>query len=152
MRSRNFMLSEKITNDIKEAMKAKDEARVSALRMLHSALKNKRIEIGHDLSDEEVVKVAQTLVKQYKDGVLDFKKGNRDDLVTKTEAEIAFLSIYLPTEASEDEVRRVVETTIKELNAVGTKDFGKVMSAVTKALGATASGNVVSKVVREVLG
>jgi len=146
------MLSEKITNNIKEAMKAKDEARLSALRMLQSALKNKRIEVQHDLTDQEVVKVVQTLIKQYKDAIEDFKKGDRADLISKTEQEIGFLSVYVPAEASEDEVRKVVAEKIKELNAVGTKDFGKVMSSVTKTLGARASGNVISKIVREVLG
>lgn len=146
------MLQEKITNDLKAAMKARDEARTSILRMVQAALKNKRIDLMKDLTDDDALKAVQALVKQYKDSLGDFERGGRQDLVEKTKGEIAVLESYLPAGPNEAEVRKVVEAKIAELGAVGPQDFGKIMGAVMKALGSGASGDVVSKVVKELLG
>lgn len=146
------MLQEKIAADLKEAMKARDEARTSILRMVAAALKNKRIDLMKDLTDDDALKVVQTLVKQYKDSLGDFERGGRADLLEKTKSEIAILEVYLPTGPSEAEVRKAVEAKIAELGAKGPQDFGKVMGAAMKILGSGASGDVVSKVVKELLG
>lgn len=146
------MLQEQISNDLKEAMKARDGARTSILRLAQAALKNRRIELRRDLTDEDVIQVAQTLVKQYKDSLGDFERGGRADLVEKTKSEIAILESYLPAGPGEAEVRQAVEAKITELGARGPQDFGKVMGAVMKALGPGASGELVSKVVKELLG
>lgn len=146
------MLTEQIHNDLKAAMKAKDEVKTLVLRQLIATLKNKRIELQHDLSDQEAIKVLQSLVKQYTDAITDFERGGRVDLVAKSQAEIAIVKLYLPEELSDLEVAQVVEGKIKELNAFGTKDFGRVMKAVTQELGARASGELVSRIVRTALG
>ncbi|MDP3985167.1 MAG: GatB/YqeY domain-containing protein [bacterium] len=141
----------RISEDIKQAMKAKEELRLSVLRMAQSALKNKRIDAMRDLTDEDEMGVLRTLVKQYQDALGDFKKGNRADLAERTEAEIQILNAYLPAAPSEEEVRAAVKEKIEELGAAGPQDFGKVMGAVMKALGGRAGGDQVSKLVKEEL-
>lgn len=143
------MLQKQIIDDLKQAMKARDEAKTSTLRMVQAALKNKQIELRRELEEEEAVKVVQTMVKQYRDSIADFEKGGRGDLVEKTNSEIAILETYLPAALGEDEVRRAVEEVVRELNPSGPQDFGKVMGVVMKKLGGAADGAVVSRLVKE---
>lgn len=146
------MITDRLNEDLKLAMKAKEEMKVSILRMFLAAAKNKRIELRRDLNEDEVLSVLRTLVKQYRDAIDDFRKGNRQDLMDKTEAEVKILETYLPQGLSEEEVRKVVEQKVKELGEVGPKDFGKVMGLVMKELGNRTTGDLVSKIVRELLG
>ncbi len=146
------MLTDRVATEQRDAMKARDEARTSVLRMLSTALKNERIRLMHDLSDEEELAVVRTLVKQYRDAIIDFTRGGRTDLVLKTEQEARMLEVYLPAAPSEEVVREVVGRKVRELGAASVKDFGKVMGAAMKELGNAASGDVVSKIVREALG
>lgn len=144
------MLQDRISADLKEAMKARDESRVSVLRMVISAIKNKRIDALRDLTDDDVVGVIRTLVKQYRDALGDFTRGGRQDLAEKTRQEITTLETYLPAAPTEAQIRAVVAKKIKTLGAKTAADFGKVMGASTKEL-VGASGEVVSRVVRELL-
>jgi uncharacterized protein YqeY len=146
-------LSEKVNADISAAMKAKDAARLSALRMLKAAIMNKGVEKGRDLEDAEVLQVVSSLVKQRRDSVDQFTKAGRTDLADKETAEIAVLEQYLPPAASQDEVDAAVAAAIAETGATSPKDMGKVMKAVMPRLaGKNADGRAINEAVRRKLG
>jgi len=134
-------------------MKAKDAARLSALRMLKAAIMNKGIEKGHDLDDQEVLQVVSSLVKQRRDSIEQFSKAGRTDLVEKETSEIVVLERYQPPAASAEEIDAAVAAAIAETGAASPKDMGKVMKAVMPRLaGKTAEGRAVSEAVRRRLG
>jgi uncharacterized protein YqeY len=143
-------LVDQIQKDITTAMKARDEARLSTLRMVKSALMNRKIEKMADLDDKEAQQVLSTLIKQRKDSVEQFRAGGRQDLVDREQAEITFLQRYLPAEADEATVLRAIDAAIAETSATGPKDMGKVMKATMAGLaGATVDGRVVSELVKK---
>ena len=134
-------------------MKAKDSARLSALRMLKTAITNKGVEKGHDLDDGEVLQVISSLVKQRKDSIEQFSKAGRTDLVNKETAEMAVLETYLPPAATAEEIDAAVADAIAETGAASSKDIGKVMKAVMpKLAGKNADGRTVNEAVRRKLG
>ena len=138
--------------DIVTAMKAKDQTRLTALRMLKTALTNKSIEKGRALDDGEEMQVVSTLVKQRRDSIEQFTKGGRQDLADKEQAEIVVLNAYLPPAASDDDIAAAVANAIAETGASAAKDMGKVMKAVMAALaGKTVDGKKVSEAVRSKL-
>ena len=141
-------LTERIRTDLTAAMKARDAARLSTLRLVQSALKNEQIEKGHELSDEEAEAVLRRAVKQRQDSVEQYRKGNREDLAAKEEAEIGVLQEYLPQMLSDAETERIVDEAIATTGATSKKDMGKVM----KAIMAVHKGRVDGKVVQTVLG
>jgi hypothetical protein len=134
-------------------MKAKEELRLSVLRMAKAALVNKKIELGKALGDAEALAVLRTLIKQRRDSVEQFRKGNRDDLADKEEAEIKIVEHYLPAGASEEEIEAAVAAAIEETGATSAKDLGKVMkAAMAKLAGKTVDGKHVNEKVRVKLG
>lgn len=143
-------LTERIENDTKEAMKARNESVLSALRMVRSALKNKQIDAGHALSDDEAQQVVKTMVKQYGDALADFESAGRADLATKQKAEIDLLKAYLPAQMSEAEIEPIAKKIIADLGATQ-KDSGRVMGAVMKEIAGRADGNAVKAVVSKLL-
>ncbi len=148
------MVLEKIQSDLREAMKAKDEAHVSALRFLLAQIKNKEIELfgqGKELTDEEVMSVIQKQAKERKESIEAFKKAGRDDLVGKEEAELLVLSIYLPQQLSPEELEKIIREVIASLGATSGADFGKVMGQVMGKVKGRADGNMVTKLVKEKL-
>ncbi|MBF0292576.1 MAG: GatB/YqeY domain-containing protein [Nitrospinae bacterium] len=145
-------IKEKLTEDMKTAMKAKDSARLSTIRMLNSVLKNREIDQRRELSDEEVVAAISTAVKQRRDSIEQFKAGGRQDLVEKEEAEVAILMAYLPQQLTEDEIRDIVKAAIAETSATSGKDMGKVMKVIMPKTKGKADGGLVNKVVKELLG
>ena len=146
-------LNDKVNADIAAAMKAKDAARLSALRMLKAAIMNKGVEKGRDLEDAEVLQVISSLVKQRRDSIDQFSKAGRQDLVDKETAEIAVLDGYLPPAASPEEVDAAVAAAIVETGASTAKDIGKVMKAVMpKLAGKNVDGRTVNEAVRKKLG
>jgi uncharacterized protein len=146
-------LSDKVNSDITAAMKARDAARLSALRMLKAAIMNKGVEKGRDLEDAEVLQVVSSLVKQRRDSVDQFAKAGRTDLVDKETAEIAVLEAYLPPAASADDIEAAVAAAIAETGASSPKDMGKVMKAVMpKLAGKNADGRAINDAVRRKLG
>ena len=148
-----MLLRDKVNGDIATAMKAKDAARLSALRMMKAAITNKGVEKGHDLDDAEVLQVLTSLVKQRRDSIEQFSKAGRTDLVNKETAEIAVLEEYLPPAASADEIDAAIAAAIAETAAVSAKDMGKVMKAVMpKLAGKHADGKTVNEAVRRKLG
>jgi uncharacterized protein YqeY len=146
-------LNDKVASDITAAMKAKDAARLSALRMLKAAIMNKGVEKGRDLEDAEVLQVVSSLVKQRRDSIEQFGKAGRTDLVDKETGEIAVLEAYLPPAATAAEIEAAVGAAIAETGANSPKDMGKVMKAVMPMLaGKNADGKAVSEAVRRKLG
>jgi len=143
-------ISERIENDLKEAMKAKAEAKLSALRMVRAAIKNKQIDLGHPLSDEEATAVMRTMIKQYKDALADFTAAGRADLVEKQQAEIALIESYLPAQLGEVQIEEAAKAVIAEMNAT-MSDLGKVMGATMKRLAGQADGTAVKAVVEKLL-
>jgi len=142
-----------VNTDIKEAMKAKDQARLSALRMLKSALMNREIERGHSLDENESRQVVSSLVKQRRDSIEQFLKGGRQDLADKETAEIAVLEGYLPPAVGTADLERIVDAAIVSAGAVSAKDVGRVMKAVMAELaGQTIDGKAVNELVRRKLG
>ena len=146
-------LAETVNADITAAMKAKDGARLSALRMLKAAIMNKGVEKGRDLEDAEVMQVVSSLVKQRRDSIDQFSKAGRTDLVDKETAEVAVLQTYLPPAASPEEIDAAVAAAIAETGAATARDIGKVMKAVMpKLAGKNADGRTINEAVRRKLG
>jgi uncharacterized protein YqeY len=146
-------LNDKVAADITAAMKAKDAARLSALRMLKAAIMNKGVEKGRDLEDAEILQVVSSLVKQRRDSIEQFGKAGRTDLVDKETGEVAVLEAYLPPAVTAEEIDAAVTAAIAETGASTPKDMGKVMKAVMpKLAGKNADGKVVNEAVRRKLG
>jgi len=145
-------LQEKIQSDLADAMRSKDALRLSTLRMMKSAVKNKEIDKMKPLEEGEVIAVLNTLVKQRKDSIEQFRKGGREELAQKEEAEIQIIEQYLPAAASEEEVRGAVEEAIRATAAASMKDMGKVMKeTMARLAGKTVDGSRVSQMVKESL-
>lgn len=141
---------DRIQNDLTAAMKEKDELRLSVLRMVKSALKNKEIEKMRPLEDLESLQVLQTMVKQRHESVEQFTKGGRKDLAEKERKEIALIEKYLPAAPSDDEIHHAVETAIAESGADSLKQMGAVIKAARAKLeGKTVDGKALSDRVRE---
>ena len=147
-------LTEKIQKDMTEAMKARDERRLSALRMVKTALKNREIEKRSALDDKEALQVLSTLVKQRKDSIEQFTKGGRSELAEKEAAELALIESYMPKAVGEDEIVSAVRATITEMGAPTIKDMGTVMKNVMakfSSTGARVDGKQVSETVKREL-
>jgi uncharacterized protein YqeY len=145
-------LADQIGRDITDAMKARDAARLSALRMVKAALMNSEVAKGRALEDGEAQQVLASLIKQRRDSIEQFKSGGRNDLVEKETAELAILEKYAPPAVSPAEIEQAVEAAIKDTGAAGAKDMGRVMKAVMAALaGKSADGKVVNEIVRKKL-
>lgn len=145
------MLEEKLRGQILQAMKAKDNVRLSTLKMLSSELHNARIGKMSDLSDEEEIKVVQKEIKKRKDAIEAYEKGGRQELVNQESAELAILEEYAPKEMDRGEVEKVVEEVISEVGASSFAEMGKVMSSVMVKVAGRADGKIVSEMVREKL-
>ena len=142
-------LEQSLSTDIVTAMKAKDATRLTALRMLKTALTNKSIEKGRALEPAEELQIVSMLVKQRRDSIEQFTKGGRVDLADKEQAEIVILDAYLPAAASEDEMLAAVKAAVAETGATTAKDMGKVMKAAMAALaGKTVDGKKLNEAVR----
>ncbi|QDU70097.1 GatB/YqeY domain-containing protein [Engelhardtia mirabilis] len=145
-------LQERIDADLKTAMRAKDVLTRDTLRMVIAALKNRRIELGQDLGDDEVVAVLAKSVKSREDSALEYDKGGRPELAQKERAEAQVLAGYLPQQLTEDETREVVRTLIAELGIADKKDIGKLMKAVMAAHKGKVDGKLVNRFASELIG
>jgi hypothetical protein len=145
-------LKERITSDLTAAMKAKDAARLSTLRMVKAAVQNREIEKGGELTDEEMTKALQSLVKQRRDSVEQYEKAGRAELAEKERAEIVVIEEYLPRAASREEIEQAVAAVVAELGATSMKEMGAVMKATQARLaGRHADGRAVSEIVKSKL-
>ncbi|OGF20784.1 hypothetical protein A2316_04245 [Candidatus Falkowbacteria bacterium RIFOXYB2_FULL_38_15] len=168
-------IKEKIEKDFIEARKEKNETMVSVLGMLKAAILNGEIAArparqasqphacisGQDagvaggpkeFGEDDILKVIGSEVKKHKDSIGEYTKGGREDLALKEKQEMEILMKYLPAQMTEEELKKIVEDKIKDLDAKGAGDFGKVMGAVVKIVAGRAGGDTMSKIVKEILG
>lgn len=146
------MLREKIAEDMRDAMKAREAVRVATLRMLMASVKNTEVERRHELSDDEVLDVVTKEAKRRRESIEAFEKGGRTDLVEKESAELAVLEAYLPERLGDEELAGLVDAAIAETGATSPKQMGDVMKALMPKLRGRADGGQVSALVRSKLG
>ena len=144
-------LQDRLMDDLKESMRKRDEMRCSVIRMVRAAIKNAEIEKQATLEDPDVLGVIAKDVKRHQESISEFKKGNRQDLVDREEAELKVLLEYLPEQMSREEVVEEARRVIAEVEAQGAKDKGKVMSRIMPELRGKADGHLVNEVVSELL-
>ncbi|MDB1552817.1 GatB/YqeY domain-containing protein [Latilactobacillus sakei] len=144
-------LLEQLSSDLKTAMKAKDKLRLTVIRSLKTALTNAKISAGQDLSSDEELSVLSSQVKQRKDSLAEFEKGDRADLAEQTKAEIEIVQAYLPEQLDEAAVIVIVDEAMQATGAIGKADFGKVMQYVMPKVKGRADGAMVNQVVKSKL-
>lgn len=144
-------LLKRLDDDLRGAMKAAESLKVSVLRMAKAALKNKQIEKGRDLTEEDIVAVLSFMVKQGRDSIEQFTKAGRIDLAGKEAAEITILNTYLPRQLSPDELDRIIHDAINEASAKNTQDIGKVMRILMPKIKGVADGKYVNQRVKEII-
>lgn len=142
-------LTDTVLSDMTNAMKNQEKFELSVLRMLKSALQMEKINLKHDLSDEEAMVVIKRQVKQRKDSISEYEKYGKTDEVENLNNEIAVLSKYLPEEVSEEKINETLDAIFGELKPETMKDMGRVMKEATARLGAGADGSLLSKLVKE---
>ena len=144
-------LKERITEDMKDAMRSRDTLRLETIRGVRGAVRNKEIEVGETLDDAGVQRVIRTLMKQRVDAILQYRSAGRDDLADKEASEKAVLESYLPAAPGLEDVEKAVREVIAEVGASGPRDMGKVMKPVLDRLGPAADGKMVSAAVKRLL-
>ncbi len=142
-------LEERLVDEMKQAMKTNDKLRLSTIRMIRTAIKNKEIEQRKKLDDDVILKVIQGMVRKGEESVEQFKLGGRMDLVEKETKEIEILKSYLPKPLSQEEILKIIDQTIEETQASSLKDLGKVMKSVMPKLGGKAEGALINQLVKE---
>ncbi|MBI4092965.1 MAG: GatB/YqeY domain-containing protein [Candidatus Kerfeldbacteria bacterium] len=145
-------LQSRIENDYKQAFRANDRPAVSAWRMLKSSIKNREIEVGRELTDEETIEVITREVKKRREASEQFGRGGRPDLATKEQADVALYQKYLPEQLTEQELQGIVRQAITDVGATGPSDIGKVMAAVMAKVKGRADGSAVQVMVKKTLG
>ena len=145
------MLKEQLLEDLKNAMKEKNEIRKNTVQMVRAAILQVEKDKGITLEDDKIIEIIAKEVKKRKDSLEDYKKGGREDIVSQVEEEIAILSEYLPKQLSKEEIEQIVKEVIKEVEAMSMKDMGKVMKASKEKMGASADGKTINEVVKELL-
>jgi uncharacterized protein len=144
-------LTEKLAEDMKQAMKSKDKIRLSVIRMVRTAIKNAEIDQQKTLTDDEVLAVINKELKQRRDSLEAFESAGRTDLVEEVKAEIEVLIGYLPKQLTEEELKSIIQATIQEVGATSKADMGKVMAALMPKVRGRADGKVVNQMVQQLL-
>ncbi|UJF35075.1 GatB/YqeY domain-containing protein [Paenibacillus hexagrammi] len=144
-------LSERLNEDMKQAMKSQDKFKLSVIRMVRSTIKNSEIELKRTLDDNEVLDVLTREIKQRKDSLQEFEKAGRDDLAENLKAELVVLSAYMPQQLSEEEVKAIVQQTIQQVGASSKADMGKVMNALMPQVKGRADGKLINQLVQQSL-
>lgn len=145
------MLKEKLLEDLKTAMKEKDETRKNAVQMVRAAILQVEKDNGITLEDDKIIEIIAKEVKKRKDSLSDYEKSGRQDLISQIQEEIKILTVYLPEQLSTEEIKKIVSEVISETGATSIKDMGKVMKASKEKIGAAADGKTINEVVRELL-
>lgn len=149
-----FMILDKINEDYKNAVKDKDEAKRETLNMLKSAIKYREIELrasGKELTEDEIISVIQKEIKKRREAIELYEKGGRGDLVSKEKRELEILESYLPKQLSEEEIETIAREVINSIGATSPSDVGKVMKEIMPKVKGRADGNVVKKIVENLL-
>ena len=145
------MLKEKLMEDLKSAMKEKDEIKKNTVQMVRAGILQIEKDKGIVVEDNQIIDIIAKEVKKRKDAAVDFEKGGREDLVEKNNKEIEILSAYLPKQLSREEIEAIVKEVIAEVNATTIKDMGKVMKSAKEKIGAAADGKTINEVVKSLL-
>lgn len=144
-------IKQTISEDMKTFMRAKDTARLGAVRLLQASIKQKEIDDRVELTDDQVLSVIQKMLKQRKDSIEAYQKADRQDLIDQEQLEIDVLSKYMPEPLTDDEVSKIIDEVISEVNATDMKDMGKVVGLLKSKISGRADMGQVSKIVREKL-
>jgi uncharacterized protein YqeY len=142
-------LEERLVEEMKQAMKSNDKLKLSTIRMIRSALKNKEIDLRKKLEEEESVKVIQAMMRKGEESVEQFETGGRMDLVEKEKSEIEIMKSFLPKPLSQEEILEIIDQSIQETQASSLKDMGKVMKSVMPKIGGKADGKLINQLVKE---
>ncbi|MFC7393302.1 GatB/YqeY domain-containing protein [Scopulibacillus cellulosilyticus] len=142
---------DRLTEDMKQAMKDKDKVKLSVIRMIKASLQNESIKLGKELSEDEALTVLSRELKQRKDSLQEFENAGRQDLVDGVKKEIAVIDLYMPEQLSDQELQDIIDETISEVGASSKADMGKVMSAIMPKIKGRADGSQVSKIVQSKL-
>ncbi|MBP1961463.1 GatB/YqeY domain-containing protein [Paenibacillus aceris] len=145
-------LSDRLNEDMKQAMKSQDKFKLSVIRMVRSTIKNSEIDLKRSLDDNEVLDVLTREIKQRKDSLQEFTKAGRDDLAENLKAELVILAEYMPQQLSEEEVKAIVQQTIQQIGASSKADMGKVMTALMPQVKGRADGKLINQLVQQLLG
>jgi uncharacterized protein YqeY len=146
------MLEEKILNDYKEALKARDTLKISLLSCLRAEFLNAQVaKKKTSLDDTDIIVIVKKQIKQHQDSIEQFKSGKRDDLAAKEIKELEILKIYLPPQISDTELKAIIEEIVKSIGAQGLKDMGKVMKEATARIGQSADSKLISDLVKSKL-
>ncbi|MDQ0876923.1 uncharacterized protein YqeY [Paenibacillus sp. V4I3] len=145
-------LSDRLNEDMKQAMKSQDKFKLSVIRMVRSTIKNSEIDLKRALDDNEVLDVLTREIKQRKDSLHEFTKAGRDDLAESLKAELVILAEYMPQQLSEEEVKAIVQQTIQQIGASSKADMGKVMTALMPQVKGRADGKLINQLVQQLLG
>lgn len=145
------MLKEKLMNDLKDAMREKDEIKKNAVQMVRAAILQIEKDKGITVEDEKIIEIIAKEVKGKKDAIVDFEKGERQDLIDQTNKEIEILQEYLPKQLTKEELKVEIEKVINDLGATSMKDMGAVMKEAKARIGAAADGRTINEVVKELL-
>ena len=144
-------MRERILNDLKEAMKAQDKEKLTVIRMVKGAIQMEELNVKHELNDDEVISIIAKQIKTRKESIVEFEKGNRQDLIDKTESEIKNLKEYMPEQLSIEEINVVIEKVFEEVNPTGMADMGKLMGKLNPILKGKADMGLVSSIIKDKL-
>ena len=146
------MLKEKLMEDLKSAMKEKDEIKKNTVQMVRAGILQIEKDKGIEVEDNKILEIIAKEVKTKKDALKDFEKAERQDLIEQTNQEIAILQEYLPKQLSKEEIKVELEKIIAEIGATSMKDMGKIMKAAKAKMGASADGKTINEVAKEIMG
>ena len=144
-------MRERILEDLKKAMKEQDKDLLAVIRMVKGAIQMEELNKKAELNDDEVIAIISKQIKTRKESIVEFEKGNRQDLIEKTNSEIEILNKYMPEQLSEEEVEKIIDDAFIKLNPTGIKDMGKIMGEVNPKLKGRADMGVVSSIIKNKL-
>ena len=144
-------MKKKLLEDLKEAMKEKNEIKKNAIQMARAGILQIEKDKGIELTDEQIIELIAKEVKKRKDSIADYEKGGREDLVNQIKEEISYLEVYLPKQLTKEEIQEKLEVIIKNIGATSIKDMGKVMKAAKEEMGASADGKTINEIVKSLL-
>lgn len=145
------MLNEQLMNDLKDAMKEKDEVKKNTVQMVRAAILQVKKDKGIELDDNQIIEIIAKESKKRKDAAADFEKSGRQDLIEKNNRELEILATYLPKQLTKDEIAEVVKSVIAKVGATSIKEMGAVMKAAKEEMGASADGKTINEVVKSLL-
>lgn len=145
-------LKDRLTDDLKEAMKNKEQVRKSVVTLIRAGIKQCEVDNRQELTDEDIISLISKQLKQRKDALVDFEKANRTDLIEQTNQEIAILENYLPEQLDDVELKEIITKVVEEVGATSMKDMGKVMAKTISLVQGRADGKRINAMVKQILG